>query len=102
MMLGVSGQLPKLAVPSGKGVTLGCVSTLLHRAPQRGLCSGRLELSHWRLPFPVSLFPPSLLLSPRVAPSSSICVRTLVSGSAWETPTLRQDEMTRRQSVAGT
>ena len=46
--------------------------------------------------------PPSLLLSPGVVPSSSICVRTLVSGSAWETPTLRRDEMTRRQSVAGT
>ena len=101
-MLGVSGRLPKLAVPSGKWVTLGYVSTLLHGAPQRGLCSGGLKLSHWRLPFPVFLLPPSLLLSPGVVPSSSICVRTLVSGSAWETPTLRRDEMTRRQSVAGT
>ena len=46
--------------------------------------------------------PPSLLLSPGVVPSSPSCVRTLVSGSAWETPTLRRDEMPRRQSVAGT
>ena len=52
LVLGVSGRLPELAVPSGKWVTLGYVSTVLHGAPQRGLCSGGLKLSHWRLPSP--------------------------------------------------
>lgn len=71
-------------------------------SPPEGLRSGGLTLSYWldkahragAFPALSPSIPPSPAGIPEVALSSSTCVRILVSGSAWETPTPRWDKGT--------